>query len=429
MAIEFTARFMTKGAERDINRFSKKASRDLNRVDKSANRLRQTTTGLTARIGALRNKMLLFSFATVAAAAGIKRLVEESSKLKESINAVEVIFGSASKEVLEFGKTADRSAGLAASEFNQLVTVTGALIKGIGLPMKEVAGLTIQLTQRAADMASVFDKDVSVALNAINSALRGQTEPITSFAVNTQIAALESIALAKGIDESVSAMSQQEKRLLVIDAIMQGTADTQGDFTATQKSFANASRILTSRLKNMAAAIGDDMLPSLERFLDVLNRITVEGGPLQKLGMRMQNVGIAFARANPFVKVYLDFLGVLKEKTDDAVDPMDTLLQNFIELNKEIEKHSGNVTDFIVESIVKQNKEILRGNILFGGTIKMLKAKNTLQDSDNKLSDIQLRLKLQTMGLTMDEFEFQSEIFELMANKNLLEEASWQVKT
>lgn len=389
---------------------------------------RRVTTGLAARIGALRNQLLLFSFATVAVTAGLKKLVSESSKLKESINAVGVVFGSAKKEVLEFGKTADRSVGLANAEFNQLVTVTGALLKGIGLPMREVAELTIKLTKRAADMASVYDKDVSEALNAINSSLRGQTEPITRFAVNTQIAALEAVALAKGIDESVKAMNQQEKRLLVIDAIMQQTADTQGDFTKTQKSFANAGRILISRLSNIAATIGDDMLPPLERFIDVLNKLTVESGPLQKLGTRMQDIGRKFADANPLLKIYLDFLGVLKDKIEETEDPMDVLLRQAIELNKELKTHKKNVFDFIVKAAREAELAAIRRlaterRIAFFDNLKKDNSKIEFK-AMKTLSETQLTLTLQRAGLTREEHDLQMDLFRLQGDKNLLEEAS-----
>ncbi len=371
---------------------------------------RRVTTGLAARVGALRNQILLYSFATTGLLVVIKKLVSESSKLKESVNAVSVVFGSAKDQILEFGKTADKSVGLANAEFNQLATITGALVKGIGLPMKEVARLTLQLTTRAADMGSVYDKDVSEALNAINSALRGQTEPITRFAINTQVANLKAIALAQGIDKSVEAMSQQEKRLLIIEAIMQGSADTQDDFTNTEKSFANATRILTARLDNMAATIGDQMLPSLEAFVEVLNKITIAGGPLEKLGTQLQTVGKRFATINPLVKIYLDWLGVLKTKTEDLEDPMDVLIRQAKELNEEISRHRENVFDFITESIVATNMELKRFNLLTGGKIEALKVDNELIEKGTGLAAIKVVTEAKSNSLITKRLEFTKEV-------------------
>ena len=61
-------------------------------------------------------------------------------------------------------------------------TITGALLKDTGLSMEEVAEQTIMLTERAADMASVFNTDVTESMDAILQATRGETEAIRRFA-------------------------------------------------------------------------------------------------------------------------------------------------------------------------------------------------------------------------------------------------------
>jgi len=226
---------------------------------------------LAARIGALRNQLLLFSFATVALGSALKKAVSEASLLEESINAVNVVFKESSVQIKEFGLTASKSVGLSRAEFNKLATVTGALIKDTGIPLDEVAKKTLILTKRAADMASVFDTDVRDALAAINSALRGQTEPITRYAADVTVATLQAFALSQGINKSVASMSQQEKRLLRIDAIMSQTQDTHDDFLNTQNSLANVARVAGANMSNLAASIGNDLIPPIITALKILD--------------------------------------------------------------------------------------------------------------------------------------------------------------
>ena len=57
---------------------------------------------------------------TVPIVAGMAKMVQSSSDLSESINAVNVVFEDAADIILDFGKTSSYAVGLANSEFNQL---------------------------------------------------------------------------------------------------------------------------------------------------------------------------------------------------------------------------------------------------------------------------------------------------------------------
>ena len=196
--------------------------------------------------------------------------VKAASDLGESMNAVNVIFGDGAKVIHEFGQTSSRSAGLSTASFNQLASTTGALLKDVGLPMEKVAGLTTDLTVRAADMASVMNTSVEDALSAVGQALRGETEAIRRYAGDVTDASLEQFRLAEGMQKSVKEMTEQEKRLLRVSLIMQQTDTMAGDFANTQNSLANQLRIANAEFENTRAAIGLALLPIMEQFAGVL---------------------------------------------------------------------------------------------------------------------------------------------------------------
>ncbi len=274
MALVLRIEVDDKKAAASIKRFSKRAGADVRGletqtkksgtgmsaafggVSKDADRLRVKTSGLTSEIGALRNQLLIFGFATAGVVGVLKKIITESSKLTESINAVNVVFGSGADTILKFGETAARSVGIANSEFNQLATLTGALLKDSGLSLEGVAEKTILLTERAADLASVFDTDVSDAMNAINAAVRGESEAIRRYAGDTIDATLQTFLFSQGIMKNVSQLTQQEKRLQVVALILEQTKDVQGDFLRTQGEFANQLRITTSRITDLTATGG-----------------------------------------------------------------------------------------------------------------------------------------------------------------------------
>ena len=201
---------------------------------------------------------------------GLKSTITSASDLEESINAVNVVFKEGAEAILLFGETASTSVGLAAAEFNQLATETGALLIDTGLSLGEVSDLTIELTQRAADMASVFNTDVKLALSAINQAIRGETEAIRKFAADTTDATLQTFLLSEGIDRQVTSMSQQEKKLLRIQVLMSQTKVTAGDFANTSGSLANQTRILTSRFTDIIATLGSGVIPVANSALSAI---------------------------------------------------------------------------------------------------------------------------------------------------------------
>lgn len=237
-------------------------------LKKSMDKSTDSTTGLVGGFSAAK-----LAAAGLATAVGLKlktaffNSIKNASDLTESINAVNVVFGEGADKVLEYGKNAANSVGLARSEYNQLATVTGALLKDTGLSADELAEKTNEITVRAADMASVFNTSVPDALGAVNQALRGETEAIRRYAGDVTDASLQTFLFSQGINKNVRELTEQEKRLYRVDLIMKQTEVTAGDFANTSDSLANQQRILGANIKNNSAAIGRAFLPAISNIL------------------------------------------------------------------------------------------------------------------------------------------------------------------
>ena len=231
-----------------------------------------------------RSKRIAANFAKIGAAGiaaggavlfGLSKLVTASSDVNESINAVNVVFQDGARSILDFSRISSRQVGLAAADFNQLSAQTGALFTNFGLANRAAAEETINLTRRAADLASVFNTDVNDALLALQAGIRGETEPLRRFGVDVTDASLELYLLGKGLNQNVSDLTQSEKALLRYELAMEQTSRVAGDFVNTSDSMANSSRILRARIKDAAAMIGQGLLPVVETVLPWI-RATVE---------------------------------------------------------------------------------------------------------------------------------------------------------
>ena len=247
---------------------------NIDRADKSVERLGGTMKKTTKATDVSTGSILKSTIAIAAlykayeiARRVITGMIQNASDLTESINAVNVVFGSGSEDVLKYGKNAATSVGLARAEYNQMATITGALLKDTGLTMDEVAASTDRLITRAADLASVFNTDVTDATSAINQAIRGETEGIRRYAGDVSDATLQTYLLTNGISGTVTAMSQQEKRLLRVEVLMAQTEVVANDFANTSDSLANQQRILTARYKDTTAQIGTAFLPAMSNVI------------------------------------------------------------------------------------------------------------------------------------------------------------------
>lgn len=267
-------------AANDLRKFSIGANADMARVssvaDRTASNFSKNVSGIASSFRSVTRVFAAagFTVGLQSIVRGIEGVITNASDLVESVNAVEVTFGDASNRILEFSKIASSTVGIANSDFSQLSTVTGALLRDTGLSLDQVAESTINIGKRAADMASVFNTDVKDALAAINAGLRGEEHPLRRYAIDVTENTLKAYALAEGIEKSVEKMTQQEKILLRLQLIMDRSARTAGDFKNTQDEFANSSRTLGAEWKDFTAELGAFVLPIAKDTVHGLLEIT-----------------------------------------------------------------------------------------------------------------------------------------------------------
>jgi hypothetical protein len=230
--------------------------------------------GAGAKAGLAAKKAFLPAVAALGGVAvGAKKAMDAASDLNESVNAVEVTFGKASKQVLDFSKVAATEAGLSMSQFNELVTPVGAALQNTGMSADEAAKASINLAKRAADMASVFNTDVADAMGAIQAGLRGEADPLERFGVGLSDAAVKAKAMAMGLAESEKALTAQDKAQARMALLMQQTTKFQGDFKNTSDSAANSQRILAAEMENLQASLGQALLPAMQMFMGILREV------------------------------------------------------------------------------------------------------------------------------------------------------------
>jgi hypothetical protein len=217
--------------------------------------------------------------------------IKFGSDTTESLNAASVVFKDSTGKIKEWGSNAAEMAGLSSAEFYQAAAVLGAGLINAGASAETASEQTIELTKRAADMASIFNTSVNDALVALQSGLRGESEPLRRFAVTLDEASIKAKAVAMGLSDTESNVSAYAKSQARLAIILEQTSRFQGDFVNTSGDAANSSRILGAQLKETASNFGQTLMPVVK---DVVSGLRAFVGSLMELDEGQRGTIITF---------------------------------------------------------------------------------------------------------------------------------------
>lgn len=150
------------------------------------------------------------------------------------------------------------------------------MARGFGVTNEQAYDLSKGLTELAYDISSLKNIDVGEAINKLRSAFAGELEPIRALGLSISQATLQEYALSKGIYESVSAMTEQEKALLRAVKVMEDSTRIGyvGDFARTLESPANTMRVLKQQFIELERTIGSVFLPIIAQTLPWIQALT-----------------------------------------------------------------------------------------------------------------------------------------------------------
>ena len=105
--------------------------------------------------------------------AGIGAIVKQFSSLEQNLGGTQAVFGSFAKTVQKDAESAYKNMGLSASDYMATANKMASLFQGSGIEQKKSMDLTTSAMQRAADVASVMGVDMSMAMESVAGAAKG----------------------------------------------------------------------------------------------------------------------------------------------------------------------------------------------------------------------------------------------------------------
>ena len=301
---------------------------DTSGINKGMASIKSTVAKIGAAVGVAFGVSALVNFG--------KAAINLASDLQEVQNVVDVAFGDMAYRMEEFADTAIETFGISELTAKQTGSSFMAMAKGMQFADKVASDMALTLTGLSADMASFYNISQSEAKTALSAVYTGETETLKRYGILITEVNLQEFARQKGITKSINAMTQQEKVMLRYEYILKSTQLAQGDFIRTQDSWANQTRILAERWKEMQAIFGDAFMMLGTLVLPLINDVVsglTEIARYAKATVQMFTKSAETTeKQNASIDKTVEAQERLTEETEKTAEAQKKILANFDEI-------------------------------------------------------------------------------------------------
>lgn len=167
------------------------------------------------------------------------------------------------------------SYGLSTLASKDMLAATGDLLTGLGVNSEAALELSLKTQQLAVDLASFtnFSGGAKGASEALTKAMLGERESIKSLGIVITEEMVKEALLAEGKEKLTGLAYKQAAAEVTLTIAMNQSKNAIGDYERTSTSFANQSRLLKSRLEDVAVTLGTQLLPIATQMVTKITEV------------------------------------------------------------------------------------------------------------------------------------------------------------
>lgn len=195
---------------------------------------------------------------------------QSASRLQQSQGAVSSVFGKSAAQIQKWADAADQSVGLSESAYGELASVVGAQLKNLGVPIDQVAGKTNDLIKMGADLSATYGGTTAEAVEALGSALRGETDPIEKYGISIKQATIEAKIGKKNLDKMTEAEKKSAKTTALLGLVTEQAGGAVGAFGREADTASGQQQRATAAWEDASAHLGTSLLPLMTKMAMVL---------------------------------------------------------------------------------------------------------------------------------------------------------------
>ena len=312
---------------------------DTSGINKGMSSVKSIVTKIGVSIAAAFSVKVLTNFG--------KEAINLASDLQEVQNVVDTAFGNMAYKIEDFSKTAIEKFGLSELSAKQWASTMMAMGSGMGQAMSVGSDMAVELTGRLADVMSFYNKTEEEAFTLGKAIYSGETEPLKSIGIIMTENNLSLFAMSKGYQQAYKDMNAANKLLVRQQFFLEQTSLAAGDYTKTADGWANQTRTLSQRWKEMQAVFGETFIAFGVLVLPVINAI-IDG--LKQIAIMFKAAAASFGLFKEETKTSENSTINISNQSDKTAENIEEQTDNQKALNKEMKKTLAGFDDIQILS-------------------------------------------------------------------------------
>ena len=329
---------------------------------------------------------------------------DQIASFGENVNLFNVAMRHNNQEAIRFATTISQMYGVNLSNTMKYQGQFMNLGQALGINTEMAYKMSEALTLLTYDLASLYNWTDDMAYNRLLAGLVGQTKPLRYAGIDVTQQTIQPILDELGIQKSVIQLTQQEKVMLRMIAILRQSTNAQADYGRTIESLSNQMKIWQHQVTEIKRWLGALWFQIATRIMPILNGLAMAIKEVIKslammLGFDMKDFDFVTGNMD---SGFIDLENGAKG-AEEAVKKLNGSLRKFDEINN-ITRSTGGATGFDL------------GNMLSTQTLQ--RALNEEMDKYRaKLSDVSMKAHeirdniMQWLGFTRHVNEETGEIY------------------
>lgn len=206
--------------------------------------------------------------AVVALAAG-SQAINAASRMEETLNKFNVVFGENREAMRQWGDEFAAQVGRSQQQVADFLAGTQDLLVPAGIDPAAAEEASKTLTALAVDVASFNNKLDADVLRDFHAALTGGGETVKKYGVILNVATTNQELLNQGINPKEATDAQ--KVFARLQVLLRGTTAAQGDAVRSAGSYANQMKALEANLDDLSVQLGNAILPAVTHLVELFN--------------------------------------------------------------------------------------------------------------------------------------------------------------
>jgi hypothetical protein len=241
------------------------ATKGMDAAEKSTGRMSKTIAGVA---GAVAGGLIVGKVVEFAKASG-----QAASDVQQSMGALDSVFGDNAAQVKAWSDQSATAVGLSKSAYGDMAAVIGAQLKNLGTPIDQIAGKTNDLITMGADLAATYGGTTAQAVDALSSALRGETDPIEKYGISIKQATIEAAVGKDKLKGMTDAQKTAAKTTALLGLVTDQAGGAMGQFARESDSAAGSQQIANATWEDAQAALGQALLPAMVALAGVFSTL------------------------------------------------------------------------------------------------------------------------------------------------------------